>query len=258
VEVNKNYDHAILMVTCLDPNVRDFSSHMQLFTNSNYIQEISQASTYFLFDNEQKGYYFITTEDAATKACTNISLLHTNDQVTFNTDDSPMMDFIVPGKTNIYDLPTIPETDFRIEAYYHTAKMMVLNDKEAIEVDLVAEKGKERIKLQSIKVLGEESFSVDFTTIFKKIPKEYKKVALDISNKGQNNLIINLDFKADQRQQVRLGQKTYFDLRKGEMINYKLLPNTDNPNEADKIYIFSSDSSSFVPSVGECSGKSGC
>jgi hypothetical protein len=36
VEVNQNYNHATLIVSCNDPNIKTFSSDIQLYTNSLY------------------------------------------------------------------------------------------------------------------------------------------------------------------------------------------------------------------------------
>lgn len=67
------------------------------------------------------------------------------------------MDYISPGKTNAYEIPQVPETDFRVDAYYHHAKHVQLNAKNSVEVSLIGEKGSDRTKLQTITVPGRES-----------------------------------------------------------------------------------------------------
>lgn len=62
VEVNKDYDHATIIVSCNDPNIKTFSKDINLFTNSAYTKVENSGIVYYLFNNEQKGYYYITTE----------------------------------------------------------------------------------------------------------------------------------------------------------------------------------------------------
>lgn len=102
VQINKEVNHAILMASCADPNVKDFQQQLHLYTNSRYQTISNEASIFYLFDNEEKGYYFMTTEDQATKACVNISIKHNPDQVEFNQKDAIMMDYVLPDKTNTY------------------------------------------------------------------------------------------------------------------------------------------------------------
>lgn len=92
----------MIIASCPDPNVRDLQKQLQLYTNSKYQTISNEASVLYLFDNEEKGFYFITTEDSATKACVNISIKHNPDHIQFNQKDAVMMDYILPGKTNIY------------------------------------------------------------------------------------------------------------------------------------------------------------
>jgi hypothetical protein len=46
---------------------------------------------------------------------------------------------------------------------------------------------------------------------------------VDVTNKGEEVIIIDMDFKSDERQEVNLGESSYFFLRAGEKINYKLV-----------------------------------
>lgn len=102
MEVNKDFNHAFITVSCDDPNVQNFQQNLQLFTNSIYTSVVNQAKVYYLFDNEEKGYYFLTSEDSATKACAEISIIHNMDQIYFNRADKIIMDYLLPSKTNTY------------------------------------------------------------------------------------------------------------------------------------------------------------
>lgn len=165
----------------------------------------------------------MTTEDDAARACVNITIKHNPDQVQFNQKDGVMMDYVLPGKTNIYEISKIPDTDFRIDAYYHQAKHISLNDKSSVEVSLIAEKGSERTKLQTISIPGKDSGSIDFSVVFKKPAEDFKALTIDVKNKGEEIIIIDMDFKSDERQEVNLGESSYFHLKAGEKINYKLI-----------------------------------
>lgn len=116
-------------MSCNNPNVENFQDKLQLFTNSKYTLVKNPTSVYYLFDNEEKGYYFLTSENEATKACANISLVHNSDQIHFNRADKPIMDYIIPSKTNTYDISEVPETVFRVDAYIHSAFLKELSDK---------------------------------------------------------------------------------------------------------------------------------
>ena len=72
----------------------------------------------------------MSTEDDAVKSCLNITIKHSSDQITFN-DKEVRMDFILAGKSNIYDVK-LPETDFRVDAYYHPAQNRKMTDKDVI------------------------------------------------------------------------------------------------------------------------------
>ena len=80
----------------------------------------------------------MTTEDEPTRACANLTVKHNPDQVQFDAKE-PMMDYVLPGKTNIYDLKSLPETDFRMDAFYHAAKIGKMTQKSSIQVSLVGE-----------------------------------------------------------------------------------------------------------------------
>lgn len=76
MQVNEKYDHATLLVSCNDPNVKTFSEDIKLFTNSKYLPFENKGILYFLFENEEKGYYYINTENEAAKNCAKATLKH--------------------------------------------------------------------------------------------------------------------------------------------------------------------------------------
>jgi hypothetical protein len=57
---------------------------------------------------------------------------------------------------------------------------------------------------------------------------------------------------------VNLGETSYFLLKKGEKINYKLLGESQEQSDTKKSFIFSSDDTKFNVSLKECFKKIGC
>lgn len=81
VQINKDYNHAGIVVTCNDPNLKDFHEKIKLFTNSKYNKVTSYGIVYYLFDNEEKGYYFMTTDDVFVRNCVKVEVRHAPDSV---------------------------------------------------------------------------------------------------------------------------------------------------------------------------------
>ena len=68
----------------------------------------------FLFDNEEEGYYFLTSTNQKVKECVKASLEHMNDDISFNNDKEIFKDFLEPAKENVYEMKSIPDKDFRM------------------------------------------------------------------------------------------------------------------------------------------------
>ena len=51
VEINKDFDHAILLAKCSDPNVQSFSEKLNLFTNSKYNKIVNDNHVMYLFES---------------------------------------------------------------------------------------------------------------------------------------------------------------------------------------------------------------
>ena len=90
-----------------------------------------------------------------------------------------------------------------------------MSEKQTFDVDLVHEDNKERKKLQTINVMGRKSYSVDYNIIFKQISVTYKNLGVDITNKGEGILLVYMNFKTGTKQEVNIGETSYFSLKKG-------------------------------------------
>lgn len=95
--VNSKSNHGILKVTCNNPELKEtFADEIQLYTNSQYKRVPTKMGTvYFLFGNEDKGYYYILSKSDKAKACANATLTHADETVDFNEKDTHF-DFISP------------------------------------------------------------------------------------------------------------------------------------------------------------------
>jgi hypothetical protein len=126
-----------MIASCNDPGVTTFAKDMRLYTNSNFTTIENKGVVYYLFDNEEKGYYFLTSDNEAAKKCASPVVKHSPDELEFNIKNALLEDFILPGKTNTYEFKKIPTTDFRIDSFFHTAKMMNLAADSGVEISLM-------------------------------------------------------------------------------------------------------------------------
>lgn len=103
--VNSKSNHGILKVSCNNPELKEtFADEIQLYTNSQYKRIATKMGTvYFLFANEDKGYYYILSKSDKAKACANSTLTHADETVDFNEKDTHF-DFISPESSNSYEL----------------------------------------------------------------------------------------------------------------------------------------------------------
>ena len=67
-----------------------------------------------------------------------------------------------------------------------------------------------------------------------------------------------MNFVASERQEVNLGETSYFMLKKGQKVNYKLLGESQEQSDSKKSFIFSSDDNRFNLSLVACFRKIGC
>ncbi len=76
--VNSKSNHAILKVSCNNPELKEtFADDIRLYTNSQYKRVATKMGTvFFLFGNEEKGYYYILSSNDKAKACANATLTH--------------------------------------------------------------------------------------------------------------------------------------------------------------------------------------
>lgn len=58
-----------------------------------------------------------------------------------------------------------------------------------------------------------------------------------------------MDFISSERQEVNLGETSYFNLKKGDKINYKLVPQPSETDDSRLTHIFTSDDKLFLPTI---------
>lgn len=177
---------------------------------------------YYLFDNEKKGYYFISTEDDGARKCAHAVMKHSNNELEFN-KNNVLQDFLLPNKPNEYFLNKVPDFDFRIDAFFHFAKGGTeVTEKQGIKITLMGEKGKEKANISSVTIQGNNKRSVDFSAVFKKPTEKYETLLFNVEVAGKDKkgedkdvIILNMDFASAERQEINLGEISYFTLSKG-------------------------------------------
>jgi hypothetical protein len=109
-----------------------------------------------------------------------------------------------------------------------------------------------------VKVEGQSDKSeMNLSVVFKKPGEQYRHLSIDIASRGADILVLNMNFVASESQEVKFGEASYFALKKGEKINYKLLGETGEESYS-KTVIYSSDQSKFATSLKQCATKIGC
>ena len=79
VSVNQDKNHAILKAYCTDPELKDdLASNLRLYTNSAYERIASNGEVLYLFNNEEKGSYYMTATTAAIEKCSDVTLEHSS------------------------------------------------------------------------------------------------------------------------------------------------------------------------------------
>jgi len=70
-----------LKVVCNNPDLKErFADGLTLFTNSKYRKISTKVGiVYYLFSNEEKGSYFLSSDDDKLKYCAKASLVHSQD-----------------------------------------------------------------------------------------------------------------------------------------------------------------------------------
>lgn len=123
--VNQDKNHAIIKVYCTDPAIRNqLDTKIQMYTDSKYDKVVNQeGEVTFLFDNEQKGQYFIATGDKAIEKCAVASLEHAEDSIALSKEGVTVTDFFVNKKPNVYSFNSAPQTDIRVEFLLHEVLM---------------------------------------------------------------------------------------------------------------------------------------
>jgi hypothetical protein len=115
VAVNQESQHAVLRVFCNNPDLRKtFGDNIKLYSNSLFRKFVTEEGmVYFLFSNEQKGYYYLTADDDKARSCANASVMQAIETADFN-PKTIITDFTSPLETNVYEFSKVPDSDFRV------------------------------------------------------------------------------------------------------------------------------------------------
>jgi hypothetical protein len=259
VAVNADNNHAVLKVSCANPELKEsFADSIQLYTNSRYKRvPTKMGGVYFLFDNEEKGYYYLTTEDEKVHNCANASLMHANETIVWNDPKQLHRDFLGSGSNVTYEFKTIPSTDFRIEFSAHDMGYQKLTNSTGVQVGLVGYKGSDRKELENITLfVDDEKEYIEFSAVFKKRTEKYDRMELLMKGVG-SMLILQTNYVADDLQEIEFGEESYFILNKGEKIKYRIVPLVQSGDSDIKRMNIFVDDGKFKASEKSCEPK-GC
>jgi len=84
----------VLRVFCNNPDLRTtFGDNIKLYSNSRFVKFVTkEGMVYFLFSNEEKGYYYLTSDDDKAHSCANATVMQVTETVDFN-PKTTIMDF---------------------------------------------------------------------------------------------------------------------------------------------------------------------
>lgn len=93
--------------------------------------------------------------------------------------------------------------------------------------------------------------------IFKKPQKIYPNYELHVMTYSEHYLIAAMRFVATDTHEVEITEESYFDLKKGDKINYKLVPLDKEEKNIQTVNFFLSDPNKFKLSRDSCE-RTGC
>jgi hypothetical protein len=144
VSINKDKNHAILKAYCSDPELKEtMRTALRLYTNSFFEPiDTTEGEMLYLFNNEEKGEYYLTTKNEAVKKCTEVTLDHALEEVDLKAEGEVIHDFISSREENEYFLKGKPKTDIMVEILAHDAAYNELTNSSGITVKYVGVKDK--------------------------------------------------------------------------------------------------------------------
>ena len=95
-----------------------------------------------------------------------------------------------------------------------------------------------------------------FKYIIKKVDDKYKNVQIEFKSTG-NVIMINFVIDPENRQEIKAGEISYFHIRNGQKILYKV-PADAEASDEKKVYIYLSNKNALTVNETECKVKSGC
>jgi hypothetical protein len=168
------------------------------------------------------------------------------------------MDFITPDSPNTYEFHTIPDTDYRVEFSAHDITFQKLDNNTGVQLVILGYNGEEKKNVDSITLfVDDEKDYIDFSAVFKKPTEKYDKMELQLKGIG-NELIVQTNYVAKDVQEIEFGEESYFALKKGEKLKYRLVPIVQSSDSnIKKMNIFLDDTKLFKINETSCEPK-GC
>lgn len=136
--------------------------------------------------------------------------------------------------------------------------MVELSNSTEVTVTLVGKKGDQDQVINSLTLaVDDQKQFIDFSAVFKKPQEEFNSYLLRLKSNVDSYLMTTVDIVSTDVPMVELEEQAYFELKKDQKINFKLMPIDANITNIHEIKIFLSSSESFKLSRETCP-REGC
>ena len=136
--------------------------------------------------------------------------------------------------------------------------MKIIDNSTYLTVQLTGTKDKKQTPIQYLTLqVDDQKEYIDFSAVFKKPEEKFDSYELTLKSNFNEYLITTITVIASDVLDVELEEESYFDLKKGQKINYKVLPINKNITNIEKMNIEISNSQEFSVSKTSCP-RDGC
>lgn len=117
--------------------------------------------------------------------------------------------------------------------------MTEISNSTEITVTLLGKKGEEEHPINSLTLsVDDQKEYIDFSALFKKPEEQFSSYFLRLKSNTDKYLITTVDIVSTDLPMVELEEEAYFELKKGQKIDFKLIPIDPNITNIKTINIF--------------------
>lgn len=131
-------------------------------------------------------------------------------------------DILINNATNKYSLTDLPDHAFQMNLGLHVIAPSE-DQKNKITLKIISEKDGSTQTLRSNEIsLPSESKTFDISYAIPKISSDLKDITVELST-NILGVLLDYSYEIDEKQVVEATEISYFDLKKGEKLEYKLM-----------------------------------